>query len=711
MDLSVASSTSSIGDSARKQSLASTPSVLYSPVAVRNITGVCHASNRRAMDWSAACGLIAYGSHALVVVIDPVTLQCVQVLEKHKQSVVRVAWCVASCTAKHPADKLTLASADAAANIIIWNVKSGDAKITLSDTAGKGVSTAPTSSAPVQMAWMDGRVENTAHLLAVLYPPFNFVLWDTNSGAQIWKKTYIETLQGFDMDPFDCSRVAFRCLDCVLIIDDFSTTKAPSANVSRKFYVLGASKTNQGLTSSKSGNSFAGDSKTSDDRTRTKIKRIVRELVTGESQAASGSDATPLSECLQVKFHGAVRNHLLLVYPREVLVLDLDIAQTVGTVATVERNCPAILQISSCWQRDVIFTLNEIGAVAMRVRRKIFTLAATPMEPIRSMSKSVSSLSVSQVPGDNLSDSGSLDAGALEIAYDVKASSETIRLNKNAKIMGMCCNPMSERNIAVFTTDGRIIFYDVLPQATDSDAKSSESTDDPKRPLLGLEDLIPAVLDPKEATPLRLYTNGTFCGLATPPFVIRMCPPLTVKNMNDYSPLLALGAGNGNIQIVNMSTGRVEREFAVHTFPVRGIEWTGLHSMLSHAHQNLSGSSALVRNELIHTDVRTGKSASLRTHRSEETPIDMLRVSHLKQYFIVAFVGAPFELWDLRTMTLLRTMPKKFPPITALDWSPLHNLKSLKKRMNTIEEKDSGAEGKTGRMSLTAFSPSNSDDK
>ncbi len=104
---------------------------------------------------------------------------------------------------------------------------------------------------------------------------------------------------------------------------------------------------------------------------------------------------------------------------------------------------------------------------------------------------------------------------------------------------------------------------------------------------------------------------------------------------------------------------------------------------------------------------RTGKSDPLRTNRPEEPPIDMLRVSHLKQYFIVAFSaayssssggggggGAPFELWDLRTMTLLRTMPKKFPPVTALDWSPLHNLKSLKKKQQQQqEEKDKSGGG------------------
>ena len=54
----------------------------------------------------------------------------------------------------------------------------------------------------------------------------------------------------------------------------------------------------------------------------------------------------------------------------------------------------------------------------------------------------------------------------------------------------------------------------------------------------------------------------------------------------------------------------------------------------------------------------------------------------------MAFVGAPFELWDLRSLTLLRTMPKKFPPITALDWSPLHNLKHLKRKEREKLEKE-----------------------
>ena len=38
------------------------------------------------------------------------------------------------------------------------------------------------------------------------------------------------------------------------------------------------------------------------------------------------------SECQQVLFHRAARSHLLLVYQREVLILDMDIGQTVGII-------------------------------------------------------------------------------------------------------------------------------------------------------------------------------------------------------------------------------------------------------------------------------------------------------------------------------------------------------------------------------------------
>lgn len=40
---------------------------------------------------------------------------------------------------------------------------------------------------------------------------------------------------------------------------------------------------------------------------------------------------------------------------------------------------------------------------------------------------------------------------------------------------------------------------------------------------------------------LKFLLTGLLSGLPLPPFAIRMCPPLTTKNIKQYEPLLAVG--------------------------------------------------------------------------------------------------------------------------------------------------------------------------
>ena len=64
---------------------------------------------------------------------------------------------------------------------------------------------------------------------------------------------------------------------------------------------------------------------------------------------------------------------------------------------------------------------------------------------------------------------------------------------------------------------------------------------------------------------------------------------------------------------------------------------------------------------------------------------------YFRQYFIVAFKDKPLELWDLHTLTMLRETGKSLPHPTALEWSPSHSLKSLKKKMmGQTGEKEAG---------------------
>jgi hypothetical protein len=56
-------------------------------------------------------------------------------------------------------------------------------------------------------------------------------------------------------------------------------------------------------------------------------------------------------------------------------------------------------------------------------------------------------------------------------------------------------------------------------------------------------------------------------------------------------------------------------------------------------------------------------------------------ISFYRQYFIVGFKDKPLELWDLQSLTMLRETGKSLPYPTALEWSPSHSLKSLKRKM------------------------------
>ena len=153
--------------------------------------------------------------------------------------------------------------------------------------------------------------------------------------------------------------------------------------------------------------------------------------------------------------------------------------------------------------RDAVFILNESGALSMRARRE-------------------------SARGSNYS--------VAEIAYDHRAHSDSVRLPKNARVLGMAANPTTECNFAIVTTDGRVILVDVLGDAANDQISS---------PLKTLESYL---LPKTPSTSLRMLTTGILSGLPLPPFVVRMCPALTMKNMAEYRPLMAVGATCGNIQ-------------------------------------------------------------------------------------------------------------------------------------------------------------------
>ncbi|XP_029466396.1 WD repeat-containing protein 11 isoform X4 [Rhinatrema bivittatum] len=628
-------------------------------LSARTLTGALSAHNKGAQDWGWQ-GLIAYGCHSLVLVVDPSTAQTLQVLERHKANVVKVKW--ARENYHHNIGSpysLRLASADASGKIIVWDVATGTARCEIQE-----------HSKPIQdMQWLMNQDASRDLLLAV-HPPNYIVLWNADTGTKLWKKSYAENILSFSFHPFDPSRLTLLTSEGIVFISDFSPSKAP-VSTGKKVYVS-------------SPHSSPAHSKVAPATGAKKALNRVKVLISNEKPS---TESVTLNDCLQLSYLLSKKNHMLLLYPREILILDLEVNQTVGVVA-IERTGVPFIQVIPCFQRDALFCLHENGCITFRVCRSSGTMLGAPNED--------------------------LDPDAIqEVTYDLRCQCDAIRVTKTVRPFSMTIHPGTENSVALIVSDGRVMIWELkcntLNRSPRAGSVSGARLYPPasflgvpvqpfqsKVPDLSLDSMIagqstPGFDDPQKASPsqevqLKFLLTGLLSGLPLPPFAVRMCPPLTTKNLKHYQPLLAVGTGNGSVLIYHLTSGLLQKELNIHSCEVKGIEWVSLTSFLSFATSS-PNNLGLVRNELQLVDIPTGRSIAFRGERGTDEPaIEIIKVSHLKQYLAVAFKEKGLELWDIRTCTLLREMAKNFPSVTALEWSPSHNLRSVLKKQLAARE-------------------------
>ncbi|CAH3181969.1 unnamed protein product [Porites lobata] len=640
----------------------------------RVVPGALHSQNRGACDWGWQ-SVIAYGCQNFVVVFDPKSVQVIQVLNLHTAPCTKVKW--ARNNFHHDLNSpyvLRLASGDAAGNVIVWDISQGSSVAEFSD-----------GNRPVlDLEWL-GTQDACHDLLVVLHAPSSMILWNADTGTKLWKKTFQEPLLCFAFDPFTSSNVTLMCQDWILFINDFSINKAPESN-GRKFYLTssGASSPSSSFT----GSPTAGpDSKNSSKPStpRSALARV-RIWAGGESRNRAGEENVAFSDCLQLAYLQSTCHHLLALFPREVMILDMEINQAVCSFS-LERNSPSFLHIIPCQQRDVLMCLHENGSVIMRVRRRV---AKNPyfVEP---------------------SDETTSDAStSVDIIYENKCQSDPLRLSKSSRLFGFMCCPISERKVALLISDGRIIVWELKAtrlQTTEASLMSEEAMTaslplDAElgalhcsiNPNLTLSNVIPPPLSSGKVIPntthFKFIMSSLSSTVSSPPTCAVMCPPLTTKNWSTYKPLIAVGNSQGCIQVFNLGTGLLTREYTVHTCAVKGITWSNLHSFFSWAQS--SGSSS--RNELQLVSIKTGQSTPIQLGKAaEESTVEAVKVSHLRQYFIVIIKDRPLQLWDLKNLTVLREMPSNFSSVTALEWSPSSHSKQLKKKLSQkLESSPSG---------------------
>ncbi|PIK52366.1 hypothetical protein BSL78_10734 [Apostichopus japonicus] len=626
--------------------------------------------------WHKGCqSLFAYGCHTAVVVVDTKTIQVLQTLDNHRTNVVKVKWAKEHYTYRYLVPyTLRLASAESNGLIIIWDVANGCPRTSFSEGT-KGVG---------DLEWLS--TQDASHdLLLALHPPYSVVLWNADTGTKLWKKSFTDSLQALAFDPFEPSNLTLLGQDSLIFISDFSLSKPPSSN-GRKFYITTSTPQGTASTTTAEKKQNIGGARTAFKR----VRMIVGDSKPGNSNSQPEEQDTSLQECIQFCYLKSQRHHLVLVYAREILVLDLEIRQTVTTIP-MDRSGSPFINIHPLRHRDMLMCLHENGTISVRMYKKTGTIQAG-----------------NAIPSD------------MEISYDLKCQSDPLRVTKHMKTFGFSVSPVTDVEAALLMSDGRILCWSLITvehaQRPGSSKSLSQLSSSPlysppggilpsngdfeflpplganldqnlknlPTPKMSICDLIQS--SDRSGTPnqtvsgrsvsLKFVLTGFVSGVSLMPTVVKMCPPLTTKNFHIYKPLLAVGTTSGMVQVFTLLSGTPYREYNIHTSCVRGIEWLSLSCFLSFSHPN-PGSSGLVRNEVLVLDLQTGQATHLRENKGEEPPIEAAKVSHLKQYIIITFKEKPFEIWDLRTYTLLREMKKSFPPISALEWSPTVKKKSI----------------------------------
>ena len=262
-----------------------------------------------------------------------------------------------------------------------------------------------------------------------------------------------------------------------------------------------------------------------------------------------------MRECLQLVYHRACRQHLILVYPREILVIDLDIGQTVCVVPS-ERAGSLFTHVVPLRECDALVCVHESGGMSLRVRRRA-DLAARLTAGMQSP-----------------------ESDDIDVVYENRCHSESLRITKHNRVFGTAVCPITERRAALLTSDGRILFWEVnftnglsqqrlqstVPPSLPKSLPSSNSNHGlnlssgvSQSPMLTLGDLVGMVDDERQGSverpgaSIRLMLTGLLTGLLPAPTILRMCPPLTTKNFSVYRPLLAVGGtGGGSAGIIQV---------------------------------------------------------------------------------------------------------------------------------------------------------------
>ncbi|KYQ89082.1 hypothetical protein DLAC_10310 [Tieghemostelium lacteum] len=611
--------------------------------------------NKSAIDWHWQ-NLLAYGSNSHIVIVDPNHLNVIQTLCEHKYNVSIVKWSndVLSNNILSTLDSsnsnsnssgsvnniIRLASADINGIILIWNVLEGQVMnyLTNSDMNATGVKRNDQyqyiqNQQNLQIMDMCWHTEDS-NLLLVLYGNSIQCLNVSNS-TRLWRKDIPEftPAKSLQFDPFKSNQL-YICTQfgCVYQMDDIPTiaqTPQQLPHLEFKFRVL----------PSKGGNL---NTLLNTDHSQTlaqwlQVQSLQQQIQSqqgsvmgggGLSQSSgiqlqSGQGTQPntslstSSEFIQMIISPNSKNLIYLVMLRDLYVFDSTTNQLFGSLQ-LDRNKPSFQHVIIGKDNpNLMFSLHEDSSITSWIRK-------------------IESFNTHN--------------------YDQLSSSDLIHYQKKSKkkgqpIISIINHPFFDQTLLSITSDGIIWKWDFISELT-SDSCS--------------------LFSPRLTQPSIIALNGVI-KLATSGLLETASSPVTSVSVYPFFNkgmvcLVAIGTSNGTIQIINMSNLKVQKEIFVWNRAVLGIKWLSPGRVLCHSFEEQEKNSFL--NFIASVDFRSGRIREFRkVSGTEPSYIRGIRLSYSRRFLVLLMKDRPFELWETKKFTCLRSF-KPFTHIVGLEWLP-----------------------------------------
>ncbi|KAM3185291.1 hypothetical protein ACTXT7_006688 [Hymenolepis weldensis] len=440
-----------------------------------------------------------------------------------------------------------LASADSSGHIIIWNVSTG---IPLAEASEQGTGVS-------DMHWISDQ-DISRDLLLILHSDNKLVLWNAQTCTPIWKKTYTYNIKSISFDPFSSHNLILHGTNQLILVNDLSWNSSPEA-LGKQIVVSHSSpgEENSELVATRRGfsKSIKATAKAVIVKRLFNLSNSPKNYDKRSTNSQNGVSEAPI----QILYHGFRKKHAVFVYPREILFFDLVLSQYVGgihldqTSASFVQSYIGKITVYCCRQADALICLHQNGMISLHY--------CPPTNTPSSKQYLTDDVAFSQSPTD--------------LNYLFLCESKSLRRGRNFSVVAMSVDPGTELGITIATSDGRLQLLSIESEFPAADGW----------PEWTLMDIMKS-LDPEQmkngSTPLRIRFKGFYSGGSPSPTVCCVCPahflfPLSEKIKHES--LIAVGTSRGSVQIWDLHTSKVWREYMMVNGPVHGLAWGTLPSL------------------------------------------------------------------------------------------------------------------------------------